>query len=658
MKCKSQRAALAAALALACGVSSAAVADAADMASKPATRQTAQLNATFGAALPLADQRDFDAATRGFIAAMPEPVLKDAAGNVVWDSTRFAFIHGAAPASVNPSLWRQETLNNAHGLFQVTDGIYQIRGDDLANMTLVAGKSGWIVIDPLLTAESAKAALAFARSQLGDKPVVAVIYTHGHADHFGGVRGVISDDDVKAGKVRVIAPEGFMESAVAENVLAGNAMTRRAQFQFGTALPWSERGAVGSGLGKAVSVGDIGLIAPTETIASTGQELNVDGVRIVFQMANGSEAPAEFTFYFPDLKALCLSEVATQNMHNIYTLRGAKMRDALGWSKYINQMLDLFPDAEVAFRSHHWPTWGKEQIRQALANQRDSYRFINDEALHLANAGVTPADLGNQSFFPAGLKDDFSTHGYYGTLSHNLRAVYDFYLGWYDGNPATLNPLPRVETARRYVAAMGGARAVLAKAQQAYDGGDYRWVVEMLNHLVFAEPANAAARALQANALEQLGYQSESGVWRNEYLTAAQELRTGPQKSRVSTQGPDLVKAMSLEMIFDFLSVRLDHQKVDGQKLGVNLAFTDNGDHYALELSNSVLNNTRGRVLAHADVTLHLSHAALYKMLLAKVPLGQLVQAGEASIEGDPRKLAILFGNLTEFDPLFKIVTP
>ena len=645
------------AVALASAYDAAAATAAPDMTPKAPTRQTAALNQAFGASLPLADQRDFEDATRGFIAA-PDPLLKDAAGNVVWDSSRSAFIKGAAPASVNPSLWRQETLNNAHGLFKVTDGIYQIRGEDLSNMTLVVGKTGWIVIDPLVSAEAARAGLAFARQQLGDKPVVAVIYTHGHADHFGGVHGVISDDDVKAGKVRVIAPEGFMESAVTENILAGNAMARRAQYQFGTALPWNERGVVGSGLGKAVSVGDIGLIPPTETVAKTGQELNVDGVRIIFQMANGSEAPAEMTFYFPDLKALCLSEVATQNMHNIYTLRGAKMRDALGWSKYINQMLDLFPDAEVAFRSHHWPTWGKDHIRQELANQRDSYRFINDEALHLANQGVTPADLANDTFFPAGLKDDFSTHGYYGTLSHNLRAVYDFYLGWYDGNPATLNPLPRVETSRRYVEAMGGAKAVLAKAQKAYDAGDYRWVVEMVNNLVFAEPGNAAARALQANALEQLGYQSESGIWRNEYLTAAQELRTGPQKTRISTQGIDLVKAMPLEMIFDFLSVRLNHQKVDGQKLGVNLAFTDNGENYALELSNSVLNNTKGRVLANADVTLHMTHPALYKMLLAKVPLGQLVQAGEVKLEGDPRKLGILFGNLEDFDPLFKIVTP
>jgi alkyl sulfatase BDS1-like metallo-beta-lactamase superfamily hydrolase len=646
---------LAALSASACGLAAAAPVQEPSQAGAP-TPQTAQLNRAFGAALPLADQRDFDNARRGLMAVMPD-VVKDAKGGVVWDSGRSAFIQGAAPASVNPSLWRQETLNGVHGLFKVADGIYQLRSYDLANMTLVEGRSGWIVIDPLLTAEMAQASLAFARKHLGDKPVVAVIYTHGHVDHFGGVRGVVSDADVKAGKVRVIAPEGFMESAVAENVLAGNAMTRRAQYQFGTALPWNERGMVGTGLGKATSVGSIGLIAPTETISKTGQQIDVDGVPIVFQMANGSEAPSEFTFYFPQQKVLCLSEVVTQTMHNIYTLRGAKARDALGWSKYINQMLDLFPEAETAFRSHHWPVWGKQEVRQLLVNQRDTYRFIHDEALHLANQGKTPQDLGNAEFFPRALREDFSARGYYGTLSHNLRAVYNFYLGWYDSNPATLNPLPRRQSAERYVDAMGGAKAMLAKAQKAYDGGDYRWVVEMVNHLVFAQPDNAQARALQAKALEQLGYQAESGVWRNEYLTAAQELREGVKRYASSIQGPDLLKAMPLEMIFDFISVRLDHQKSDGRTVGVNLDFTDSGEQYALELSNSVLHNTKGRVLAKPDVTLRLSQQALFKMLVAKVPLPQLVQAGEVKLEGNSAALAFL-GNLVEFDPQFKIVSP
>jgi alkyl sulfatase BDS1-like metallo-beta-lactamase superfamily hydrolase len=621
------------------------------------TPHTAQLNQAFGASLPLDDQRDFDNAKRGLIAVMPDAVTRDAKGGVVWDSGRSAFIRGEAPASVNPSLWRQETLNNQHGLFKVADGIYQLRSYDLANMTLVEGKTGWIVIDPLLTAEMAQATLAFAQQQLGTRPVVAVIYTHGHVDHFGGVRGVVSEADVKAGKVRIIAPEGFMESAVAENVLAGNAMTRRAQYQFGTALPWHERGMVGTGLGKAASLGSIGLIPPTETISRTGQQLEVDGVPIVFQMANGSEAPAEFTFYFPRQKALCLSEVVSQTMHNIYTLRGAKARDALGWSKYINQMLDLFPNAEVSFRSHHWPVWGRQEVRQQLVNQRDTYRFLHDEALHLANQGKTPADLGNATFFPRALQGDFSTHGYYGTLSHNLRGVYNYYLGWYDGNPATLNPLPREQSAARYVAAMGGAKAVLATAQKAYDAGDYRWVAELVNHLVFAQPDNQQARDLQIKALEQLGYQAESGVWRNEYLTAAQELREGVKHFSASPQATDLIKAMPLEMIFDFMAVRLDHQKSDGKAVGINLTFTDSGEHYALELSNSVLHNTRDRVLPHPDLSLRMSQPALFKMLVAKVPLAQLVQAGEVKLEGNPAALSFL-ANMAEFDPMFKIVTP
>jgi alkyl sulfatase BDS1-like metallo-beta-lactamase superfamily hydrolase len=555
-------------------------------------------------------------------------------------------------------LWRQEQLNNAHGLFKVAEGIYQVRSYDIANMTLVAGKTGWIVIDTLLTAEAAQAALALADQHLGKRPIQAVIYTHSHADHFGGVRGIVDEADVRAGKIRIIAPEGFMEHSVAENILAGNAMTRRAQYQFGTRLEWNERGAVGVGLGKALSIGTIGLIAPTETVSRTGQELVIDGVRMQFQMANGSEAPAEFMLYLPEMKALCLSEVVTANLHNVYTLRGAKMRDALGWSKYINEALDLFPDAEVAFRSHHWPVWGKENIRKHLANHRDSYRFVHDEALRLANHGQTMDEIGNANYFPKGLYQDLSTHGYYGTLSHNLRAAYSYYLGYYDGNPASLHRLPPEQSAKRYVAAMGGAKAALAKARKAFAAGDYRWVAEMTNHLVFADARNTAARALQADALEQLGYQAESGVWRNEYLTGARELRLGIQAGRVSTTGPDMVRAMSLDMIFDFIAVRLNHAKVDGLNFGTNIVFSDTRETYALELSNAVLNNTKGRVLTNPNATLTLTHPALFKMLLAKVPLAELIKAGEAKLEGDAAALSAVFANLDNFDPLFNIVTP
>ena len=629
-----------------------------DMKAKAPTQQTRKANKTFASDLDLADQRDFADATRGLVAAFADPVINSDKGETVWDQGRFAFIAGDAPTSVNPGLWRQERLNNAHGLFKVAEGIYQIRGHDLANMTLIAGNTGWIVIDTLLTAEAAKAAITLADQHLGKKPIQAVIYTHSHADHYGGVRGIVNEADVKAGKVRIIAPEGFMEHAVAENVLAGNAMSRRAQYQFGTALEWNERGAVGVGLGKALSIGTMGLIAPTETVSRTGQELTVDGVRMVFQMANGSEAPAEFMLYLPDMKALCLSEVVTANMHNVYTLRGAKMRDALGWSKYINQALDLFPQAETAFRSHHWPVWGRESIRKHLANHRDAYRFVHDEALRLANDGKTMDEVGNASFYPKELYRDLSTHGYYGTLSHNLRAVYNFYLGYYDGNPASLHRLPPEESAKRYVAAMGGTRAALAKAKKAFAAGDYRWVAEMTNHLVFADARNAAARALQADALEQLGYQAESGVWRNEYLTGAQELRKGILGTRSSTSGPDVVRAMPLDMIFDFVAVRLNHAKVDGLNYGTNVVFSDTNETYALELSNSVLNNTKGRVLKNPDATLTLSHAALFKMLLAKVPLAELIKAGEAKLEGDPKALSTVFANLDNFDPRFNIVTP
>jgi alkyl sulfatase BDS1-like metallo-beta-lactamase superfamily hydrolase len=625
---------------------------------KPASKQTADANRAFGAALDLANKQDFDDASRGLVAKWPNPTLRNAKGDTVWDSHQFDFIKGAAPDSVNPSLWRQETLNNFAGLYKVTDGIWQIRGYDISNMTLVAGKTGWIVIDPLLSAEIARATLDFAMQQLGRKPVVAVIYTHSHADHFGGVRGVVDEADVRSGKVKIIAPDGFMDHAIAENVLAGNAMTRRAQYQFGAPLSFGERSAVGSGLGKALSVGSIGLLPPTDIVRKTGEERTVDGVRIVFQMANGSEAPAEFTFYFPDHKALCLSEVVTAHLHNVYTLRGAKMRDALGWSKYVNEMIDLFPQAEVAFRSHHWPVWGPERIRKHLANQRDAYRYVHDAALHLANQGKKMGDLGNASYFPRGLKNDFSTRGYYGTLSHNLRAVYNFYLGYYDGNPATLDPLAPADTAKRYVAALGGIDSVMAKARAAFDAGDYRWAAELNNHAVMADGANAKARALQADILEQLGYQAESGVWRNEYLVAAKELREGVKPSPLSTQGPDVVRAMTLEMIFDFIGVRLDHQKVDGLDVGVQVNFTDANETYALELSNAVLNNTKGRVLKAPAATLSLARPAFYKMLLARVPLGELIKAGEAKVDGDPKALGAIFANLVNFNPLFDIVTP
>ncbi|MBX3643791.1 MAG: MBL fold metallo-hydrolase [Rubrivivax sp.] len=626
---------------------------------KPATPTTQRANQAAAQAMAMNDRQDFEDATRGKLAELPEPIVRAADGREVWNTQRYDFIKGDAPATVHPSLWREQKLNTAQGLFKVADGIYQIRGYDIANMTLVEGASGWIVIDTLLTEDMARAGLKLAMDTLKSrKPVVAVIITHSHADHFGGIRGVVDEADVRSGKVPLIVPEGFMDHAVAENVLAGNAMTRRAQYMYGVSLPADAQGSVGTGLGLALSNGAPGLIPPSRVIGKTGEELTIDGVRIQFQMAQGSEAPAEFMFYFPDKKALCLSEVATKLMHNVYTIRGAKVRDALAWSKYINETLDLYPEAEVAFASHHWPTWGKEHIRGFLANQRDTYRFLHDRAMNLANQGQAMTELSNAAFFPKGLAADASSHGYYGTLSHNLRAVYNFYLGFYDANPATLDPLPRAESAKRYVAAMGGEAAVLALGRKAFADGDYRWTAELVNQAVFANPGSAEARALQADALEQLGYQAESATWRNAYLMGARELRGGVQKSSVSSSGPDTVRGMSNELLFDFIALRLNHEKTDGLKATISMVFTDTNEVWALELSNSVLNSTKGRVLKNPDVTLTLTRQAFLAMLLQGKKVPELVQAGMLKVEGNPQAFGAVVANIVNFDPAFNLVTP
>jgi linear primary-alkylsulfatase len=505
----------------------------------------------------------------------------------------------------------------------------------------------------------ARAGLKLAMETLkSSKPVVAVIYTHSHADHFGGVRGVVDEADVRSGKVKVIAPEGFMDNAIAENVLAGNAMSRRANYMYGISLPANDMGSVGTGLGMALSIGAPGLIPPTVIVKKTGEEMTIDGVRIQFQMAQDSEAPSEMMMYFPEKKALCLSEVAVKLMHNVYTIRGAKVRDALVWSKYINETLDLFPDAEVAFASHHWPTWGNANVRQFVANQRDTYRFLHDRALNLANQGETMPELANASFFPKGLAADASSHGYYGTLSHNLRAVYNFYLGYYDANPATLDPLLPTESAKRYVAAMGGEAAVVALGRKAFADGDYRWVVELVNKAVFANPNNAEARALQADALEQLGYQTESATWRNAYLMGALEMRSGPKEMGASSSGPDTVRGMTNELLFDFIALRLNHEKTDGMKAAISMVFSDSNEVWALELSNSVLNNTRGRVLKNPDVTITLTRPAFLAMLLQGKKLPELVQAGMVKVEGNPQSFGAVVANIMNFDPVFNIVTP
>ena len=628
--------------------------------SQPAHPATLAANKSVTKILDFNDRQDFIDSKRGFIAACEPLVIKNNQGETVWDMPGYSFLSGEVADTVNPSLWRQAQLNTIHGLFKIHEKIYQVRNFDLANMTLIESQNGWIIIDTMLTRETAKAGIDLVNKHLGKRPIKAIIYTHSHADHFGGVRGLVSVEDVRSGKVEIIAPDGFMEFAISENVLAGNVMTRRASYQFGNVVKPGIYGQVGAGLGKTTSSGTVGLIPPTYTVSETGQELVVDGVRIVFQMANGSEAPSEFMFYFPDFKALCLSEVTTHHMHNIVTLRGAQVRDALGWSKYINEAIGLFGDhVELAFGSHHWPTWGNSEINDFLVKQRDLYRYIHDETLRLANLGMTPKEIAEVMVLPDSLAKIFSVRGYYGTLSHNVKAVYQRYLGWYDGNPANLNPLPPIAAGKRYVEFMGGAPSVLKKAQKAYDAGDFRWVAEVVNHLVFADPENKEAKALQANALEQLGYQAESGVWRNEYLAAATELRHGVKHVRMPvTGGADLMQALTLEMLFDYFGVRLKKDKVAGLKLAINMDFIDSDTNYALELSNSVLNNTKGRVLKNADATYKLTTPAFARLLGKKATFAELLQSGAIKVEGDAKSLGLILANLENFDPYFNIVSP
>ncbi|MEZ5872786.1 MAG: alkyl sulfatase dimerization domain-containing protein [Nitratireductor sp.] len=627
------------------------------MISKPASPHTAKLNREVLNLLNFGDRQDFEDSTRGHVSGFACEAIANDQGGVAFDFKQYDFLDGEAPDTVNPSLWRQGQLNRISGLFTIHPRIHQVRNADISNMTLIEGDTGWIIIDPLLSVETARASLELANNHLGHREVRAVIYTHSHADHFGGVRGVVSGEDVSSGKVPVIAPDGFMKYAISENVLAGNAMNRRAQYQFGIGLAAGPCGHASCGLGPSVSQGRISLIPPTDTIYRTGETRTVDGVEIEFQMANGSEAPSEFMFYFPQFNALCASEVTTHNMHNILTPRGAECRNTLGWAKYIDETISLFADrTDLIFASHHWPQWGKERIRQFLVRQRDLYRFIHDETLRLANHGYTLHEIPDMLELPEGLKHDFACRGYYGTLKHNIKAVYQFYLGWWDGKPSTYDALTPEESSKRLVTAMGGADAVLAEGQRAHDEGDYRWAAEILDKLVFADPSNQQAKSLLSDTLEQLGYQAEAGTWRNIYLLGAQELRSGITQSKVNTSNPDVLFNMGIGMALDFLGVKFNPQKVTGD-FSIVLEFTDRGDSYLLVAQNGVLANTRNRPAA-SDLTLQLTETAFFKLLGKVATVEELVGEGSLQIEGDISKLAALFGAMDEFDPNFAIVTP
>nr|WP_225776957.1 alkyl sulfatase dimerization domain-containing protein [Pseudomonas sp. Marseille-Q3773] len=631
-------------------------------AAKDATAATQASNQQWLQRLPFDDHGDFEAARRGLLERFDGPVTT-ADGRTVWDLGQYRFLApGQAPATVNPSLWRIAQLNTIAGLFKVTEGIYQVRGLDLANMTIVEGQDGLIVLDPLLAVETARAGLELYFRHRPRKPVTTVIYTHPHIDHFGGVRGVIDEADVKAGKVQVIAPEGFFEHAVGENVLAGPAMKRRAQYMYGAPLPRGPRGQVDAGLGKGVPANaTVSLIAPTLEISQPLQRMTLSGVEVEFQLTPGTEAPAEMNIYFPGLKALCMAENATHVQHNVLTLRGALVRDPKIWAHYLDQSLLRYGDqAEVVFAQHHWPTWGGPAIREYLADQRDMYAFIDSQTLRLINQGQTPMEIAQSlASLPPRLASKWYSRDYYGSLSHNVRAVYQRYMGFYDGNPANLDPLPPQAAGKRYVAAMGGADRVLAQARQAFAEGDYRWVAQLVNHLVFAEPGNTAARELQADALEQLGYQSENATWRNAYLSGAQELRGGVAASTGSGgNADDMVRALTPSLFFDYLGVRVDAFKAADSDLSINWRFTDLGEDYALTLRNGVLTHRDLTRHPQADVQVSMSKRTLDRIALKQTGFLKEATLGEISIEGERVKFLRFMGGLENTDSRFNIVTP
>jgi alkyl sulfatase BDS1-like metallo-beta-lactamase superfamily hydrolase len=606
--------------------------------------------------LPLDDTADFDDADRGFIAALSPCVVKAADGRVVWDNDAYSFLGGAAPPSVHPSLWRQSTLAAKQGLYEVVPGIYQVRGLDLSNITFVEGDTGVIVIDPLVSTEVAAAALGLYREHRGgERPVVAVIYTHSHVDHFGGVLGVTSQADVDSGAVAVLAPEGFIEHAVQENVYAGPAMTRRATYMYGTLLARGPQGQVGCGLGQAPSTGEVAVIVPTLVIRATGEKHTIDGVEIEFQMAPGTEAPAEMHFYFPRFRALCMAENATHNLHNLLTLRGALVRDPHAWSGYLTEAIDTFADrADVVFASHHWPTWGRDGIVEFLSLQRDLYAYLHDQTLRLLNQGYTGVEIAEMFRMPPALDRAWHTHGYYGSVSHNVKAVYQRYMGWFDGNPGRLWPHPPEALAPRYVDAMGGIDRVVELAQAAFDDGDFRWAATLLDHAIFTDSEHGAARALYADTCEQLAYGAENAIWRNFFLSGATELRDGNFGTATTATSMSMLAQLTPEQIFDSLAIRVDGPRSWDLDVVTDITFADTATNYRLTLRNGVLVYRKVAAdPATATVTVKLDS----KIRLLAVAMGDFASPG-LEISGDQSALQAFLGALDRPDPDFNIITP
>lgn len=625
---------------------------------KPATAFTEKQFAALNSYLDFSDEDDFKQANKGFIAIWPESTIKDESGNVVWDFGKWDFINQSKPlTTVNPSLLRQAKLNNIHGLFKVKEGVYQIRGFDLSVMTFIRGDKGWIVIDPLVSPAPAAAGLKLLKQHVEDKPVTAVIFTHSHADHFGGVLGVVTEKQIATGSIKIVAPEGFFEHSMSENLLAGNAMSRRASYMFGNLLPASAQGNVDAGLGKTTSSGKIGIAKPNLIVDTTGQKVTIDGVEMEVLMANGSEAPSEFMSYFPKYKTLLAAEVVTHTIHNLSTLRGAKTRDASAWASYIDEALHMYGDkADTMIASHHWPTWGQENIDAKLAKTRDMYQYIHDQTLHLANQGYTLNEISAKLTLPDSLNKEWYNRGYYGTVSHNARATYDYYFGaWWDGNPANLNPLPPEEQGKKYVEAMGGEAKVIALAQSAFDKGEYRWAVTLLNNVTFSNPENMEARYLEADAMEQLGYQAESGPWRNYYLGGAKELRQGI-KPVATPNSASLASNIPFLDFMKYLGVSVKPEMAEGLDIKANFDIEGEGQ-FSMQLSNSVLKSYQDRQFENPDVTITMTRATLEKMLTKSATLPELIKAQEIKVDnqGQFLKLMSVFDN---FKLWFGVVTP
>lgn len=627
---------------------------------RAAEARVAARNAAVLNELPFENRDDFVDADRGFIATIPNAEILGASGKPTWSQAQYSFIgDGTAPDTVNPSLWRIAQLNGRHGLFKVTDGVYQVRGFDIANMTIVEGKTGIILIDTLTCAEGARAGLELYFKHRSKRPVKAVVYTHTHADHFGGVKGVVDEADVVSGLIPIIAPNLFMGHAISENVIAGPAMLRRSTYQFGPLLPAGPRGQVDAGLGKTTARGTVTLIDPTDLIMATGDKRVLDGIEFIFHMAPNTEAPAEMHMFIPDYRTLNLAENATHLFHNLLPFRGAEVRDPTAWSRYINEAIELFAaDSDVLVGQHHWPVWGRERIRDYLTKQRDLYKYVHDQTLRLINHGMTAPEIAEALVLPKSLANEWQNRDYYGSVRHNVKAIYQKYLGWYDANPAHLDPLPPVEQAKKYVEYMGGTDAVLGRARKDFAAGEFRWVAEVANRLVFAEPDNEEARALCADAFEQLGYLAEASTWRNSYLFGAHELRNGVATSKWNPVSGDMVSALSIDMFFDYLGVRLNGPKADGKRAVVNWTFTDTGWNYVLNLENSALTYVAERLATDADVSLTLARPTLTKILQRQATFPEAIGTGEIKIAGNPSKLLELFGLFDEFESRFAIVEP